>query len=252
VFDNLPPSPTYNLPSWGYQATQTAEFGPYVQLGGTARNLNTITVGMSNWARESTYQTVGTSPGYYHNLTLNLYGAPSGTTPGALIATKTVSAFIPWRPESAPNTPWQAPDGNLYNGLYFTVDFDFSADGIVLPESLILGLAYNTQTWGESPIGIAGPYNSLNFAVGGALVPTVGSLPNPDAVFLNTSTAGWYADNGAAGVGIFREDTAWAGFIPTVQITADLVPEPMSLVIWSVLGVVAGTTVWRRNRVQNS
>jgi hypothetical protein len=28
-------------------------------------------------------------------------------------------------------------------------------------------------------------------------------------VYWNTETAGWYSDNGAGGVGIFRQDTAW-------------------------------------------
>lgn len=250
VFDSIPAGPTYNLPSLGYQATSTTEFGPSIQLGGTARQLNTVTVGMSDWARESDYEPLGTSTGYNQQLTLNLYNAPSGTSPGSLFATKTITAFVPWRPENnlvndPTNDTWLAPDGNTYSGIFFTVDFDFSSLNITLPDNLIVGLEFNTQSYGNNPVGAPGPYNSLNFALSGGT--TVGSLPNPDSEFWNTSHAGFYTDGGAAGVGIFREDTGWTGYVPTLQISADLVPEPMSLVVWSLLGLATGTVVWRRN-----
>jgi len=31
VFDSIPTGPIYNLPSLGFQATQTKEFGAYIQ-----------------------------------------------------------------------------------------------------------------------------------------------------------------------------------------------------------------------------
>jgi hypothetical protein len=43
------------------------------------------------------------------------------------------------------------------------VAFDFT--GTTVPNSLIYGLAFNTETWGANPIGTSGPYNSLNFGL---------------------------------------------------------------------------------------
>jgi hypothetical protein len=60
---------------------------------------------------------------------------------------------------------------------------------------------------------------------------TVGSDANTDAVFWNTSYAGFYADGGASAVGTFREDTNWRpnGTV-AIQITASapLVGPPTS------------------------
>ena len=59
---NPTPTPVYdstvaplpgNLPSVGFEATQTSEFGDQVSLGGTARELNNVVVTMSSWACQS-------------------------------------------------------------------------------------------------------------------------------------------------------------------------------------------------------
>ena len=44
---------------------------------------------------------------------------------------------------------------------------------------------------------------------------------NPGAVFWNTITASWYTDGGASGVGIFRQDTGWTGYVPAVRLVAN-------------------------------
>jgi len=220
----LPP----NLPSLGFQATQTAEFGDYIHLAGTNRVLRTVTVTMSTWALHSSYPAMDSS-GWTHPITLNIYnvipGTPNGL--GTLIATRTQTFPIPWRPEADPTcstpTAWRAGDGNCYNGYAFNITFDMSSLLVTLPNDIIVGVAYNTNTWGYSPIGAPGPYESLNVgAVGSA---TIGTDDNIDNVFWNTMTAAWYADKGAGGVGTFREDTNWTpnGTLP-IQITADSAP----------------------------
>ncbi len=107
-----------------------------------------------------------------------------------------------------------------YNGFAFNITFDMSSLNLTLPNDIIVGIAYNTQTYGAAPIGVAGPYNSLNVGALGAA--TVGTDGSTDKVFWNTSTAAWYADGGAGGVGIFREDSNWTpnGTV-NIQITAD-------------------------------
>jgi len=225
VYNAIPSPLPPNMASLGFQATQTSEFGDYVHLGGTDRNLNAVTVTMSDWALNSDYPSMP-SAGWTHPITLNIYNAVPATplnTLGSLLGTVTQTITIPWRPVADPTcaggTAWRASDGLCYNGLAFNATFDMSSLHVTLPNDVIVGVAYNTQSYGAVPIGVAGPYNSLNVGVEGSA--TVGTDDNTDRVFWNTSTAAWYTDGGAAGVGIFREDTAWTpyGTIP-IQIMA--------------------------------
>ena len=55
VYNAVPATLPPNIPSLGFQATQTAEFGDFVHLAGTNRELRTVTVTMSTWALQSTY-----------------------------------------------------------------------------------------------------------------------------------------------------------------------------------------------------
>jgi hypothetical protein len=211
------------MPSVGFQATQTSEFGDYVNLGGTARTLKAVTVTMSDWALQATPANVAfclanpsscPSGGFIHPITINVYRAVPGTplnTVGALLGTVTKNVTIPWRPEADPTcvggTAWRAGDGLCYNGLAFNAKFDMRSLHVTLPNDVIVGVAYNTQSYGAVPMVVDGPYNSLN--VGAEGLATVGTDVNTDNVFWNTKTAAWYTDGGLGGVGIFREDTNW-------------------------------------------
>ena len=192
VYDAVPVTLPPNMPSLGYQATQTAEFGDYIRLGGTNRELGTVTVTMSTWALHSTYPAMTDPTGWTHPITLNIYSAVPGTpnTLGSLLATKTQSFLIPWRPEADPTcaTPsaWRASDSNCYNGYAFNITFDMASLNLTLPNDIIVGIAYNTNTWGYNPIGLPGPYESLN--VGALGTTTFGSDDNTDNVFWNTVT----------------------------------------------------------------
>lgn len=251
VYSSIPSTVPPNVASLGYQATSTAEFGNAVTLAGGARELTTITVLMSNWALESTYETVGTSAGYVHPLTLNLYNYGPGGSVGSSIGSQTINAFIPWRPEAdgACGTGWKASDGNCYNGLATTVVFDFTADDITLPDALIFGLAFNTNTHGYNPIGAPGPYESLNFGLEGGS-PSIGSLVNPNVAYWNTSYAGFYTDGGTGGVGTFRQDTGWTPYAGQVEINAvTSVPEPGSMMLFGTgLAGIAGIIRRKLNR----
>jgi hypothetical protein len=230
VYNSIPLSLPTNLPSLGYEATSTSEFGDAVTLAGNARALTSATVLMSNWALESSYESVGTSAGYNVSLTFSLYDAgPGGINPlvGSLLARSTLAnAFIPWRPEasaSCPGTQFQAPDG-CFNGLATPVTFAFNGES--LPDTVIFGLAFNTADYGANPIHAPGPYNSLNFATSGGA--TTGTDLNPDGVEWNTVAAG-----------AFGPDTGWTPYVPAV--TLEAIPEPisLSLLIPAVLGLVA-------------
>lgn len=235
VYDSLGPT-LPNLSSLGYQATSTSEFGDRISFGAGPRGLDSVTVRMSNWALQSTYANdplYTNAAGYNHDLTFNIYGAGSGATPGALLTTKTINSLIPWRPEASSGcgTAWRAADGNCYNGMAFDVVFDFSSLGVVLPDDIVFGLAFNTQSYGTTPMAVGGPYNSLNFGVSAGA--TVGTDVNNDGVFWNTSHGGFLTN--PANAGAFREDVGgWVGLVPAVQFATTDVPEPGSIALVAV------------------
>ena len=110
-----------------------------------------------------------------------------------------------------------------------------SSLNVTLPNDVIVSVAFNTETFGSAPIGVPGPYISLNVGAPTGNVATIGTDDNADSVFLNANNAGGY-DNGCAGgvVGQFCEDTGWApnGTLPfriqtegaTITVTKKLVP----------------------------
>ncbi|HVO86457.1 MAG TPA: hypothetical protein VMT23_01850 [Candidatus Binatia bacterium] len=252
VYNATPSSLPPNVTSLGFQATQTSEFGDYVHLGGTDRALRTVTVTMSDWALASTpanetfcsnsasncfTDSSASGGGFYYPITLNIYGSHLGLNgaPDTLLTTKTETAAIPWRPVGDPTCPdtgygagfaWRASDNVCYNGMAFNLTFDLSSSGVTLPNDVIIGIAYNTQSYGSSPVGSDGPYNSLNVGVPSGQTASVGSDDSSDKLFWNTSTASWYTDGGASGVGIFRQDTNWTpnGTV-AFEITAASLPD---------------------------
>ena len=223
AYNHIPNPLPPNYPSLGYQATQTAEFGDLVTLSGTARRAGSVTVAMSDWAKHSDYPAMGAS-GFSHPITVNIYASNSGAL-GNLLGTVTQTFTIPWRPEADLTCPggtaWRASDTNCYNGFAFTIKLDFTSVPLTLPNDIIVGIAYNTNTWGYSPIGQSGPYESLNVGVVDGS-PSAGTDVNPDAVFWNTMTAANYTDGGFGGVGTFRSDTNWSGYAPAFSVTTFL------------------------------
>ncbi len=223
VYNAIPSPLPPNVASLGFEATSTSQFGDYIHLAGTNRLLKTVTVTFSDWALYSDYASdlryAGNSTNWTHPITVSVYSNHlTGGVPDTLLATLTQNVTIPWRPAGDPTCPdtgygagfaWRASDGHCYNGLAFNASFDFSGQHVTLPDAVIIGVAYNTADYGNSPIHQPGPYNSLNVGVPNGQTATVGTDDNPDNVFWNTSYAGFYTDGGAAGVGIFRQDTNW-------------------------------------------
>jgi hypothetical protein len=221
AYDALPNPLPPNVVSVGFEATSTSEFGDHVLLAGTDRDLTKVTITMSDWALYADYSSdpryMGDSSNWTHPITVNIYSTHLGLNgaPDTRLATMKQDVTIPWRPVADPSCPnptaWRAGDNNCYNGIAFNTTFDMGDQNVTLPDEVIVGVAYNTADYGANPIGVAGPYNSLNVGVSANDDPAaVGRDANNDNVFWNTSHGPFYTDGGAAGVGVFREDSAWA------------------------------------------
>lgn len=226
AYDAIPDTLAPSYVSLGYQATQTAEFGDLVELSGTDRDLETVTIVMVNWACETGSGTdCETTPGssFSHPVTVNIYAEGADPLPGALLATVTQDVNVPFRP-SADGVNCQGgrwyheATGNCSNGFAFEVPFDFSSLAVTLPDRVVVSVAYSTQTYGAAPLGVGGPFNSLNVALA-TTAPSVGTDVDPATTYWNTLHADWYGDAGAAGSGILRNDAGGLGGIYGLLLT---------------------------------
>lgn len=203
VYDTIPDTLPPSLPSEAFEATSTAEFGDSVTLAGSARAGDTATIVMVTWSTQA----------YSYPITLKLYDAGNLATP---FATRTQTFQIPARPAadpSCPNSEWLASDG-CHNGFAFTITFDLT--GITLPDSFVYSIALNTQNYGQTPTGVSGPYDSLNFGLASA-PPTVGGRVD-GTIYQNSSWSGAYSGTGTPGV--FGPDTGWSPYVPAAKFFA--------------------------------
>jgi hypothetical protein len=230
VYSGIPTPLPFNLVSLGYQATSTYEFGDHVQfepVSGTAV-FRSVTVTMSSWACESGSWSPGpctTTPGtgFTHPITLNIYAVDSSSgdpEPGGVLATTTQTFFIPYRPSSIPGCAgnrWLAGDGICYNGLAHNIVFDLSTLQLELPSEVIIGVAYNTGSYGAQPLGVTGPYDSLNVGLLDA-APYVGTDVEADVMFWDRT----------GDVGGFQRDTGWSPYSLAAEVVATVVNPPAS------------------------
>ena len=234
-----------NLPSVGAEAYAFNEFGDAVNFAGTARSPLSVTVTMSSWGCQAGHWYTAdcvTTPGATFNIdiTLNIYNA-GNPAPGSLIASRTQTFAIPYRP-SSDNTNctggrwFQSSTGNCFNGLANNITFDLTSVNATLPNSIVYGIVYNTTSYGPQPIGPTAPcftssggcpYDSLNIALSPAVV--VGAKPFFDTVYQNSPYGFEYCDGGLAGTSIFRLDSPTSAcwndgsgnsYIPAVQFSA--------------------------------
>ena len=266
IYDSQPEPLPGNIPSRGFQATQTTEFGDHITFGAGPRELGTASVVFSSWACESGAAGAGgncvSTPGstFTHPITLNIYevNATDPTLPGPLITTVTQNVTVPFRPSADPacaaNGGWGPPD--CFNGFAFTVDFDLA--GVTVPEEVIFSIAFSTSTYGDPPVGGAsGPYDSLNVGlVPTSAPPATGTDADPAVVFSNNpapplSTLGLRAQSAPPPAGE-------PGFTVAARFTTVETPDPpvppaepgedlVGLVdqatgIWSLRGAAGGVT----------
>jgi hypothetical protein len=244
VYDNTPSPLPGNVPSLGFEATSTSEFGGLVELAGTERDRPQVEVGFSSWGCESGTWHQGncsSTPGarFTHRVKFSIYEVAASDEPGELLGRVAKTVEVPYR-RSANYTHCTGPDAGkwynpsddtCYNGRLFTRRLVLG--DIDLPDQVIISAAYNTTHYGSSPIGESAPcytedggcgYDSLNVALTGP--PSIGSNPRPDDAYVDSTWGGAYCDGGAGGTGTFRLDVAtgpscnWTGAQPMFRVRA--------------------------------
>lgn len=210
VYDATPAQLPPNVPSLGFEATATSELGDHVNLSKAGEKLNTVTVTMSTWATYSSYQQderyAGNTNSWTHPVTVKVMAADTGE----VLAAKTQDVAVPWRPAADPTCPntgygegfaWRASDGECYNGYAFNANIDMSDLNVTLPQSVVVSVGYNTQHYGTAPLGVGGPYDSLNVAIPDNQTVSVGQDVDVDSVYWNSTYAGREAG--------LRADSGW-------------------------------------------
>lgn len=235
-YDSIPSAYSSDEASLGFGVTGTAELGQNLELTGTDRDLDGVSVGFTSWACEVGLWNSGclSTPGSSFDLpvTLNVYASlpdsdVDGTLPGELLATLTKTVAVPFRPAADPvdcdgegEAGWFFDEGagGCVPGVAFIETFDLLALGVVLPDQVIVSVAFDSTV---EP----GHSDALNVSLR-TDDPSVGSDPNPDNLFWNTTNASYYTDGGASGVGILRSDSGWGStglMLIEVTVTA---PDP--------------------------
>ena len=226
-YNAIPSIVSGNVPSLGFEATQTKEFGDAVGLSGKARTLQSMSVLFSSWGCQSGRgPSCMTTPGATFDvpMTFTVYAASAGI-PGAVLSTLTKTVPVLYRPSASAECA--NPDGSLtgqwynskdrscYNGYPQTVSMDLP--GATLTDQVIWSVKFNTSHHGDSPVGetpacyatLAGcGYDSLN----------VGVWSFPKAPFSGTDLD----ENQVFRNGVIETGTTidpWTGFRPLGAIT---------------------------------
>lgn len=178
AFSSVPSPVPLSAPSFSFEASQLSSVGDLVTLDASApRGAAGIGVVLVSWACETGEWTSGcvTTPGatFTHPVTVRILDAA-----GAVLAERTQTATIPFRPSSDPTCPtvtnWRGADGVCRTGRSVEIAFDLRDLKVTLPDTVRYEVAFNTQHYGSAPTGVAGPYNALNVAAS-SLAPTVGT-----------------------------------------------------------------------------
>ncbi|MDB4432566.1 DUF5011 domain-containing protein [Akkermansiaceae bacterium] len=181
LFQRIPEIDQPSYPSYGLNGKSDIGLGDLVDLEIDNQRLESVDVEMVNFAQAASWpQLAGDNPkGYFHPLTLTIYRVLGDDL--FLVTEKTQDVLIPWRPATL-------DDGGEYpyGGRAFRARFNFTEEKF-LAGNLALVISYNTNQGGPAPLGVAGPYDSLNVALNDD-TPLVGSDDNPSRVIRQTAS----------------------------------------------------------------
>jgi hypothetical protein len=229
IYSSLVASPLPgNLPSEGPEAYAFNEFGNEVSFAtGTNRQLTNVVLEMSSWGcvNGHWFSSDCVTPAgstFQEPITLNIYNPPSSlrpNVPGTLIKSVTQTFSIPYRPSTSAKCTngrwWDSSAKTCYNGLATNVTFNLG--GVLVPNTVVYGVVYNTSDIGPAPYGSGAAcvsssggcgYDSLNIAF--SVDPNnviVGTDSHRGTVWQNAPYGGQYCDGGTGGLGTFRLDS---------------------------------------------
>ncbi len=240
VYNNIPSPKPGNVPSVGFEATGTSEFGGQVSFAAGGRHHPHLSVVMSSWACQTgtwSSHDCGSAPGatFSEPLTFKVYAVNADNEPGALLGAVTRTFQMPYRPSanftkcsgSDAGKWYKASTGACYNGKSFIVKVRLGS--LELPDNAIVAVAFNTTHYGYNPFGEHTDcygtdggcgYDSLNVGTGDSPAD-VGSQPLPDDAYQNSAFGSMYCDGGLGGAGTFRLDAGcWTGYQPAFKVSA--------------------------------
>ncbi|MDA7496796.1 MBG domain-containing protein [Akkermansiaceae bacterium] len=181
LFQRIPEIDQPSYPSYGLNGKSDIGLGDLVDLEIDNQRLESVDVVMVNFAQAASWPQLAeeNSEGYFHPLTLTIYRVLGDDL--FLVTEKTQDVLIPWRPATL-------DDGEEYpyGGRAFRARFNFTEEKF-LAGNLALVISYNTSEGGPAPLGVAGPYDSLNVALNDD-TPLVGSDDNPSRVVRQTAS----------------------------------------------------------------
>lgn len=194
-YNAIPSKVSGNVPSVGFQATQTTEFGDAVALSGTKRTLESMTVLFSSWACENGAWDSGTcvtTPGATFNvpITFTIYDSSLNR-----LATKTQTVAVAYRPSASTQCVgadagkwYNSKDKTCYNGFPQTITMVM--DPTTLTDNVTWSVKYPTYNTNGA---VSGPADSLNVgAFSFPNAPYSGTDLNADEVFRNGAMkTGW-------------------------------------------------------------
>ncbi|MDC0304880.1 DUF5011 domain-containing protein [bacterium] len=181
LFQRIPSIDQPSYPSYGLNGKSDIGLGDLVDLEIDNQRLESVDVVMVNFAQAASWPQLAeeNSEGYFHPLTLTVYRVLGDDL--FLVTEKTQDVLIPWRPATL-------DDGGEYpyGATAFRARFNFTEEKF-LAGNLALVISYNTNQGGPAPLGVAGPYDTLNVALNDD-TPLVGSDDNPSRVVRQTAS----------------------------------------------------------------
>ncbi len=240
IYDNIPSPLPGNFASYGNEAYSVAEFGGEVGLAGSARKNPTVTVVMSSWAcQRGSWVAENCESGlpkmkrfFKVPVTIKAYAVGPGNTVGALLAQRTKTFKMQYRPSGDPvhctgGTWYDAADSTCYHGFAFPISLKLKMS--TLPSNAIISVSYNTSHHGPAPIGTSAcnatsagcPYDSLNIAFSEAPEGTLSLGSNPtEELFVNSTYNAMYCGSEAT-LGTFAPTgSCYEGQQPVIEVSA--------------------------------
>lgn len=255
VYNNIPgPKLPGNVPSLGFEAYSTSEFGGEVQLEGSARKNPNVLVAMSSWACQggSWYADDCVSAKgakFSWPMTLNIYEVGPENTVGARIASVEKTFSMPYRPSASSKCTgelagdwYQMGSKECFHGKLFKVSFGMRKLTLPADGKVIVSVSYDTSDHGPNPVGDASachatsegcPYDSLNVAINAVYKevakeqyeaeptsPSVGADPLPEDVFIDTTDAAMVCGNASLTGSFGASGACWRYEQPAFEIKA--------------------------------